>query len=110
VSVKQFPPIKATDQFTVAQFADFLEFPLPALVAVVERKRAAIRKPFYTIPDVAKRWCCSRATVYNVLRETEFKLLTLSRKGKDKGKWLVPAAVVERIEESRMERLPEVAA
>ena len=101
-------PVQKTDKLTVAEFADIFGFPVPAMIAAIERKRTAISKPFYTIPDLAIRWNCSRATVYNVLREAESKLLNLTRKGKDKGKWLIPAAVVERIEQARMESLPEV--
>ena len=78
------------------------------MIAVIDRKRRAISKPFFTIPELAVRWRCCRATVYNILREAEFKLFNLTRKGKDKGKWLIPAAVVERIEQARMESLPEV--
>ena len=91
----------------MAELPEIFGFPLTAIIAAIEKHRAAVTKPYYSIPDLAKRWNCSRATVYNVLRETEFKLLDLSRQGKDRGKWNVPAAVVERIEQSRMERLPE---
>jgi hypothetical protein len=102
--------VKATDQITVAELPQIFGFPLTAIIAAIEKHKAGVSKPFYSIPDLATRWNCSRATVYNVLRETEFKLLDLSRQGKDKGKWLIPAAVVERIEQSRMERLPETTA
>ena len=61
----------------------------------------------YSIPELAKRWNCSRATVYNILRESESRLLNLSRKDRGKGKWNVPASIVEGIEQSRMEVLPE---
>jgi predicted DNA-binding protein YlxM (UPF0122 family) len=101
------PAVVPSDKFSIAELADVFGFPVSALVEAINRNRQAIKKPFYSIPDLAKRWNCSRATVYNVLRETEFKLLNLSRPGKDKGKWLVPAAVVERIEQGRLERLPE---
>lgn len=96
-----------TDSLTISEFADLFGFSASAVLAAVERNRTAIRKEFYTIPDLARRWNCSRATVYNVLRESEFKLLDLSRKGKHKGHWNVPAAAVERIEQSRMRSLPE---
>jgi predicted DNA-binding protein YlxM (UPF0122 family) len=85
--------------------ADALGLPTSALVSAIERNRQAFKKPFYSIPDLAKRWNCSRATVYNILRESEFKLLNLSRKDKKKGKWNVPASVVERLEQKRMEHM-----
>ena len=55
---------------------------------------------------MAKRWGVSRGTVYNVLREAEFKLLNLGS-GARKSKWRVPAAVVEHIEKSRSQILSE---
>jgi hypothetical protein len=94
--------LKETDSFTISQFADLFGFPAPALLAFLERQRRNFTKPFYTIQDLADRWDCSRATVYAVLEESEFKVLDLNRKGKKKGKKLVPAAVVEQIERSRM--------
>ncbi len=99
-----------TDSLTISEFADLFGLPASAILAAIEKNRSAIRKDFYTIPDLSRRWSCSRATVYNVLRESEFKLLDLSRKGKHKGHWNVPAAVVERIEQSRMHSLPDTIA
>src|SRR5712692_2949611 len=96
------PIIKATDCVSISELANVFGLPASALVSAVERNRQAIKKPFYSIPDLAKRWNCSRATVYNVLNESEFKLLDLSREGRKKGKWNIPASVVERIEQSRM--------
>jgi len=96
-----------SDKLSIAELADIFSFPVSALVEAVNRNRQAIKKPFYSLPDLAARWNCSRATVYNILRESESKLFNMSRKGRGKGKWNVPAAVVERIEQSRMEVLPE---
>jgi predicted DNA-binding protein YlxM (UPF0122 family) len=102
--------VKETDHLSVSEWADLFGFSVSALIAAIERNRQAIRKPFYSIPDLAKRWNCSRATVYNILRESEFKLFNLSRKGKKKGKWNVPASVVEHIEQARMQALPHTLA
>lgn len=99
------------DKFTITEFADVLGFPVQALIAIIEQNRGAIRKPFYNISELAERWNCSRATVYNVLRETEFKVLNVAGKAStQRDCWRIPASVVERIEQSRMNRLPEVAA
>jgi hypothetical protein len=103
-------PLTVDDRLTVAEFSDLFGFPASAVLAAIERNRQAVNRPFYSIPDLAKRWTCSRATVYNVLHEAEFKLLDLRRAGRDKGKWSVPAAVVEHIEQSRMRVLPEAEA
>jgi hypothetical protein len=99
--------IKATDCVSISELADALSLPAPALISAIERNKRAIKKPFYSIPDLAKRWNCSRASVYNILRESEFKLLNLTREGKKKGHWNVPASVVERIEQSRAESLSD---
>lgn len=98
-------------RFTISEFADMLGFPAAALNAIIAKNRAAIRKPFYNISQLADRWDCSRAQVYNILRETEFKVLnTASKNSEERQSWRIPASVVEKIEQSRMERLPEVAA
>jgi hypothetical protein len=49
--------------------------------------------------------------VYNILREAEFKVLNVASKNSShRDCWRIPASVVESIERSRIERLPEVAA
>lgn len=103
-------PLNVDDRFTIAEFSDLFGFPASAVLAAIERNRSAVKKPFYSIPDLAKRWGCSRGTVYNVLNQSELKLLDLRRAGRDKGKWVVPAAVVEHIERSRMKVLSEAKA
>jgi predicted DNA-binding protein YlxM (UPF0122 family) len=99
--------LQATDTLSVSEFADLFGFPASAVVAAIEHHRSTLKKPFYSIPELARRWNCSRATIYHMLRESEFKLLDMRRKGKRKGHWIVPAAVVEGIEQSRMRALPE---
>ena len=109
VSFKR-PQVKETDSLSIPEFADALGFSVPALVEALNRNLQAIKKPFYSIPELATRWNCSRATVYNVLRESELKILNVGRKGTSKGKWAVPASVVEHIERSRTQHIPESAA
>lgn len=53
--------------------------------------------PYFSIPDLASRWRCSRGTVYNVIRGE--KVLDFAAPG-HKGKKLVPQEVVRRIEQS----------
>lgn len=110
MSKKSCAPVAPPDALSIAELADIFGFPVSALVDAINRNRQAIKKPYYSIPDLAARWNCSRATVYNILRESESKLFSMSRKGRGKGKWNVPAAVVERIEQTRMEPMPESAA
>ena len=105
------PKTQFSDSFTVAEFADMLGFPVGALVSIIEKNRIAIKKPFYNITELAERWDCSRATVYNVLRDSEYRTLHLaSKRNQARDCWRIPASAVEQIERSRMERLPEVAA
>jgi len=54
---------------------------------------------------------CSRAQVYNIFRETEFKVFNVASQDSEKRQsWRIPASVVEKIEQSRMARVPEAAA
>jgi hypothetical protein len=53
--------------------------------------------PYFSIPELAERWRCSRGTVYNVIRGE--KVLDFASPGR-KGKKLVPRDVVSRIEQS----------
>lgn len=99
------------ERFTIAEFADLLGFPVAALNAIIAKNRIGIKKPFYNISELAERWNASRAQVYNILREAEFKVLnTASKSSGERQSWRIPASVVEKIEQGRMERLPEVAA
>jgi len=96
-----------SDKFSIAELAELFGFPVSALVQAINRNRQAVKKPFYSIPDLARRWNCSRATVYKVLRESELKVLNVAQRTATRGKWNVPSAVVEHIERSRMETIPE---
>jgi hypothetical protein len=99
------------ERFTIAEFVDMLGFPVAALHAIIGKNRAAIRKPFYNITQLAERWGVSRAQVYNILRESEFKVLnTASKDSKERQNWRISASVVEKIEQSRVTQVPEVAA
>ena len=56
-------------------------------------------QPFFSIPELALRWRCSRGTVYNLIRGEN--VLDFATPG-HRGKKLVPAAVVSRIEQANM--------
>jgi hypothetical protein len=58
-----------------------------------------LRADYFSIGDLAVRWRCSRGTVYNMIRGE--RVLDFAAPGR-RGKKLVPAAVVSRIEERRM--------
>jgi hypothetical protein len=69
----------------------------PQLVNVPEAAR--IGQAYFSIADLAARWRCSRGTVYNVIRGE--RVLDFASPG-HKGKKLVPAEVVNRIEQGRI--------
>jgi predicted DNA-binding protein YlxM (UPF0122 family) len=105
--IKPKAPIKETDSFTVEEFADALNIPADAVIVAMEKKRQTF-KSHYTISELAEKWGVSRATVYTVLRESEAKLFNAASKtNKQRDCWRTPAAVVERIEKARTQRLPE---
>jgi hypothetical protein len=54
---------------------------------------------YYSIPELAQRWRCSRGTVYNAIRGE--RVLDFAAPGR-RGKKLVPADVVRRIEQRMM--------
>ena len=99
------------DRFTVAEFAEMLGLPVEALKVIIAKNRTANRRSFYNISQLAERWNISRAQVYNVLREADFKVLNIASKtSEERQSWRIPASVVEKVEQSRMEHLPEIAA
>jgi hypothetical protein len=61
-------------------------------------KLGALRS-FYSIQELADRWRCSRGTVYNIIRGE--KVLDFAAPGR-RGKKVVPADVVRRIEQNNM--------
>jgi hypothetical protein len=54
---------------------------------------------YFSISDLAGRWRCSRGTVYNMIRGE--RVLDFAAPGR-RGKKLIPADVVSRIEQRRM--------
>jgi len=55
--------------------------------------------PFYSIPELAERWRCSRGSVYNRIRGQV--VLDFAAKGR-KGHKLIPAEVVLKIERAHL--------
>lgn len=63
----------------------------------------AVKSTLFSIPDLAQRWRCSRATVYNLLRGEE--VIDFAPAPGRKGHKLVTAETVARIEQRRVRRL-----
>lgn len=61
--------------------------------------KATLSQPFYSIPELAERWRCSRASVYNLLRGE--KVVDFAAAGK-KGHKVVPFDVVLKIERAHL--------
>jgi hypothetical protein len=68
-----------------------------AKVGTPQPESDAAMPPYFSIPELASRWRCSRSTVYNVIRGE--KVLDFAAPGR-KGKKLVPREVVRSIEQS----------
>ena len=62
------------------------------------------KREYFSIPELADRWRCSRGTVYNRLRAVGAKVLDFAPRGK-KGKKAVAVATVLQIEQQRTTRL-----
>jgi hypothetical protein len=59
---------------------------------------------YYSMTDLARRWRCSRGTVYNRLRAEGAPVLDFAPRGK-KGRKVVSAVVIKQIEAKNMRRL-----
>jgi len=70
-----------------------------AKLGTLRENADAAMPPYFSIPELASRWRCSRGTVYNVIRGE--KVLDFAAPG-HKGKKLVPQEVVRRIEQSNI--------
>jgi|HubBroStandDraft_5_1064220.scaffolds.fasta_scaffold613007_1 hypothetical protein len=73
------------------------------MIVEVESKNKVRAEPaLFSIPELAERWRCSRATVYNLLRGEE--VIDFAPAPGRKGHKLVTAETVRRIEERRIRR------
>jgi hypothetical protein len=72
------------------------------IVEVESRNKGRAEPALFSIPDLAERWRCSRATVYNLLRGEE--VIDFAPAPGRKGHKLVTAETVRRIEERRIRR------
>jgi hypothetical protein len=106
--VSTFMPdkVSATDSLPIAEFASLFGFPPEAIIRAIEvqRHRRADGQAYFTIPQLAERWSCSRAQVYALLRATAAKVLDIGE-GSKRSKTLVPADAVERLEKARMGKM-----
>jgi hypothetical protein len=70
--------------------------------AATQPLTAVWQQPFFSIPELAERWRCSRASVYNRIRGE--KVIDFAATG-HKGHKLVPLGVVLKIERAHLKVL-----
>jgi hypothetical protein len=91
-------------QLSVSEVASLFGYTDNVILEMLDQRNAPLRQDFFSIQDLAARWRCSRATVYNRLRQVGAKVLDFSSHGR-KGKKAVPATVVAQIENRQTKRL-----
>lgn len=69
---------------------------------VDQQNKSQVEPALFSIPDLAQRWRCSRATVYNMLRGEE--VIDFAPAPGRKGHKLISLEVVRRIETHRARR------
>ena len=87
---------------TVDEIASLFGIPVTDVLERLARHAAPVE--YFSIPDLAKRWRCSRGTVYNRLRAHGAKVLDFAPNGK-KGKKVVAASTVLQLEVRQTKRL-----
>ncbi len=70
----------------------------------VRSEHNADAQEYFSILDLARRWRCSRGTVYNRLRSAGARVLDFAPRGK-RGKKVVAAAIVLQLEQRFTRRL-----
>jgi hypothetical protein len=95
-------PSSAALRLTIPEFAVLLGLQEDTIHERIAR--ASNRQEYYSIGELAWRWRCSRATVYNRLRSAGAKVLDFAAPGK-RGKKAVHANVVFGIEAQKTKRL-----
>jgi predicted DNA-binding transcriptional regulator AlpA len=92
---------------SVSEVAQLFGYTDNTILEMLDKQRTAApvrQQEFFSFKELAERWRCSRATVYNRLRSAGARVLDFSDKGK-KGKKAIPATAVWQIENRHMKRL-----
>lgn len=69
-----------------------------------QNAQADVEQQYFSFAELAKRWRCSRGTVYNRLRRVGAEVLDFAQVGK-RGKKVIALETIVRIEESKTKRL-----
>src|ERR1700731_2874373 len=85
------PNMEVRETFSLLEIAALFGLPESAVRDRLARRSAG--EDYFSIADLAKRWRCSRGTVYNRLRSAGARVLDFATPGK-RGKKVVAASVV----------------
>jgi len=81
-----------------------MELPDNPDTALRRNSQVDVGQQYFSFAELAKRWRCSRGTVYNRLRRIGAQVLDFAPLGK-KGKKVIALETILRIEESKTRRL-----
>jgi hypothetical protein len=88
----------------VSEVASLFGYSEDVVLEMMDGHSAPMRQEFFSIGELARRWRCSRGTVYNRLRAAGVTVLDFSAPGK-KSKKAVSAKVVLQIEARKTKKL-----
>jgi hypothetical protein len=101
-SETQGPETNAPAALTIDEIAALFGIPVNAVREKLARR--AVPQEYFSIPELAKRWRCSRGTVYNRLRASGARVLDFAPRGK-RGKKVLPASILLQLEARWTKRL-----
>ena len=90
---------------SVSEVASLFGYTEDVILQMIDRHSERTHQEFFSIVELARRWRCSRGTVYNRLRLAGVKVLDFGVAGR-KSKKLVAAAVVLYLETKHTKALP----
>jgi predicted DNA-binding protein YlxM (UPF0122 family) len=98
------PRHRRPDALSISEVASLFGLSEDAVLDLVDRRRPPVRQDFFSVGELARRWRCSRGSVYNRLRAAGAKVLDFAPPGK-RGKKAVSASTVLQIESRHTRRL-----
>jgi hypothetical protein len=105
IDSSQIQPVQKLEPLIpLSTIASLFGFSPETVQEMLDRRSAPIRQEFFSIPELAARWRCSRGTVYNRLRSVGAKVLDFAAPGR-RGRKAIPASVVMQIENRHTKRL-----
>jgi len=95
-----------TDKLQISEIANLFGVSEQAILDLIEARRlnSPQTQDYFTIPQLASRWQCSRGSVYNTLRTFGARIVDLATPGK-KGRKLIPVETVEKLERQRTTKM-----